>query len=195
MGILQEREKDEFTETLGGIVMNYAETLGSFTRQQAYLMITERSNQTVDKLLYRMKKMNWIWQIEGSEDRFTLSPMAPFDEDMAKALWPVLVHKGDVPAGSGRLWIGKGSCPAKISYLLDGKFYDVILLGEENRAVLIYVEREYETEKDGRKGVHKYVFVVPERDFIKTLPKIEAPHIFAVVDEENEREPVSFLED
>lgn len=195
MGLL-EMQSDDFEDSAGANIMAYALALGSFTRKQAYLMLPQKKNETVDRLLFRMQKIGWIFPDPLDADRFTSSPLIEFEEDIATALWPVLIHKGDaLPETASSFWVGRGRYPAAVSYLLDGKFYDVMLLAEETKGVLIYVDREYEQEKEENCGEHKYLFILPNEALIKKLPRIRAPHYFVLVDETDDENPVKFIKD
>ena len=193
MGLL-EIQNNDFEDTAGANIMVYALALGSFTRKQAYLMLPQKKNETVDKLLFRMQKTHYIFADPLDNDCFTSSPLIEFDDDIATALWPVLIHKGDIlPDTNPGFWVGRGRYPATISYLLNGKFYDVMFLTEKTKGILIYVDREYEQEKEAGSGEHKYLFIIYNETLIKKLPKISAPHYFVLVDEDNDENPVRFI--
>ena len=178
------------------IIREYAEECRCFTKNQAYYMCPGYPAEMVERVLRKMERDHKIYSGSLENDHFTTSRFDGFDATSARCLWPVLVHKEDAVIGeTANYWLVKGKGPFAYSYLLNGAAYDVMYLNDNNKAGLIIIDRMYEEEREANSGEHKYIFVIDSEEYIDTLPVIEAPHLFAIIHEDNEESPVEFISD
>lgn len=189
-------ESDERVHNIGATLLSYAEECGCFTRGQAYYMRPATVETSIDFVLRKLEESRLIHQVPTSNDWFTSSALEPFSEDRAKALWVMLVHKGEriLNHDPGYFFI-RGRAPFEISYILDDTAYDVMTLNDSNRSSLILIDRAYKSGQEANEGPHKYIFVIEDESIIDRLPVIEAPHLFAIVRLNDTDNPVTLIND
>lgn len=189
-------DSDERVHNIGATLMSYADECGCFTAGQAYYMRPATVETSIDHVLRKLTESRLIHQVPTANDWYTSSALEPFSEDRAKALWVMLVHKGEriLNHDPGFFFI-RGRAPFEISYILEDTAYDVMTLTEKNKANLILIDRAYKSGQEANEGPHKYIFVIENEDIIEKLPVIEAPHLFAIVRLGDIDNPVTFIED
>lgn len=183
----------------------YADLTGSFTRKQAYAMRPDQEPYVVDRALWKAMQRRII--LPAAEEKnfnypdvqhFRAHEMRPFDPDKANMLWPLLVKKGDIVYGKNTknktdIWMTHGTYPSEVTFLLDGVLYDTIPLNEANKSLLIQVDREYQRNKEAGTGDQYCIFMIDNEDFIDTLPLIDVPHEFCIVNPPEFENPITTI--
>ena len=190
--------RDEFLDTLGKVILEYANTFGSFTRRQAYFMHEQKAAETIDKAILRLTRTKQIQMNTMHKDAFTINNKIAFSREMTTAMWPMLVHKGTlIPNQNGMdFWFMKGTDIAPVTYMLDGIIYDVVPLDDSKAASLVWINKNFEKEqKEGLSDSHIYILLMPDTSLFNLFNSIEFPHLFATVDE-NSKDliPVTFYD-
>lgn len=190
--------RDEFLDTLGRVILEYANTFGSFTRRQAYFMHEQKAGETIDKAINRLMKTKRIQMDSQDKDAFTISNKLVFSRPMTRAMWPMLVHKGTlIPNQNGmEYWFMKGTDIAPVTYMLNGVIYDVVPLDDSKAASLVWINKTFEKEKsEGLSDSHVYILLMPDTSLFNLFDGLEFPHLFATVDEYSEELiPVTFYD-
>lgn len=178
-------------------ILRFAQTSGSFTREQAYWMLGRYNNTVVDRTItYLLKDSKDIRKWADSDDKFVYYSNRFFEPKVVKALWIPVMHKINKADPSGlpfSVVMRKAGCA--ITYILGNTIYDSIVLDESNTAFVDAIDMRYDQEKAAGSAEHKVIYVVDNKDFVRSLPVIRIPHMYAIVDENNTEEPVTFFTD
>lgn len=195
-------DTDERVNNLGETIMAYASSCGCFTRAQAYYMRPLTAENSIDYALKRLVERRSLYNYMGDQDKFILNPQVPYDEDKIKALWVLLVHKGDrILECDNGYWVSRGRVPFQLSYIMKGTLYDIMALREDNKINLVLIRRAEEElameieANEADKDTHKFFFLIDDESIIPKLPLIDVPHYFAIVDPQNVECPVRIIED
>ena len=177
-------------------ILEYARLLGSFTWEQAYYMRPDVPRDRIDRALAALKSNDYRLIHPCGGGRFTLNAAVDFDSSMVAAAWPMLIHKGNeiLDDSNSDFYIGSSPGPAKLSYCLRDVLYDVVILDGSKRNVLQFIDRDYEAGGEAACGARKCIFVVPDRASAEELPMIRIPHLFAVVNEGDPDNAVTFFD-
>lgn len=169
-----------FLKEIGKPIMDYAKASGSFTKEQAYLMVPQKHFSTIDKALNTMRRNRNIFM--KGDRYYVVNPKAEPDYNMIRCLWVLLDMKGDELPNSKNFWISRASNPAYLSYVKNQILYDIVPVNKGEAATIAYIDAQYINEKENySEAAHKYIIVVPREDVLETLPQMSAPHIYAVV--------------
>lgn len=167
---------------LGTTIMEYAKACGVFTKEQAYLMWPEKHYSTIDKALRGLVVHRNVF-LQG-ERYYLVNPRATIDYDMIRCLWVLLDMKGDAKPNTKEFWLSRSVRPAYISYVKNSILYDIVPVNRGEDAILRAIDTQYQEEKSSSdENYHKYIIVVPNMDVLETLPIVNAPHIFAIVND------------
>lgn len=171
--------RDEFFLGLGSILFEYAKNFGGFMKAQAYVMISDKHPETIDKLLHYMvshKKLH-----KRGEHEYTVSVRTEMDYGMIRALWVFLDQKKD----RDDIYYYAAPKPSNIGYLKDNTVYEIMAVnqGETGKLELIN-NRIAATEKEVNHGTIRYIIAIPNIKVMKSLPELRCDYIFAVVPED-----------
>lgn len=195
-------DTDERVNNLGETIMAYATHCWCFTRAQAYYMRPLTMESSIDYTLKKLVERRSLYTYMGDNDKFILNPQVAWDDNLVKALWVLLVHKGDriLECDTG-FWVRKGRVPFLLSYIMKGTLYDVMDLRADNKINLLLIRRAEEElameieANEADRDTHKFFFLIDDESIINQLPLIDVPHYFAIVDGENTENPVRLIED
>jgi len=168
----------------GNVILNYAKESGVFTKEQAYLMLPTKHYSTVDKVLKGMKVERCIFQ--KGERYFVVNPASQINYQMINCLWVLLDMKGDevLKDSESSFWLTSPSKPAFLSYVKNTVLYDIVPVNRGEEVILQTLEVSYRNELEKYpESKHKYIIVVPNEDVLETMPELEIPHIFAIVND------------
>ena len=62
--------------------------------------------------------------------------------------------------------------------------YEIVPINSSSAESIIFLNRQYEAETmGGSNGLHEYILVVQNIDIVDDLPPLNAPHMFAIVND------------
>jgi len=173
-----------YRNTLGDIILAYANVCGVFTKEQAYLMVPDKHYTSIDKVLKGLKTSRRVFSKEG--DYYTMNPIAPIDYNMLRCLWVLLDFKEDCIPNTQNFLLAPSVKPSFITCVRNNIAYDIVPINAGEAATILLLDGKYAAENEHATSdevVHKFILAVPNKSVVTTLPVMKAPHIFAVVNE------------
>lgn len=173
----------------GSVIMNYIKESGVFTKEQAYLMLPQKHYSTIDKVIKGLKVERFVFQKD--ERYYVANPRAEVNHKMINCLWVLLDMKGDVVLkdNNSTFWLTSASQPSLLSYVKNTVLYDIVPVNRGEELILKTLENAYKNELEKYpESKHKYIIVVPNMSVLETMPELEIPHIFAIVNELSDSE-------
>lgn len=176
-------------------ILEYLNTFGSCTREQTYFMLPNYiKTENIDRAVLRLSRQRKLRICSDNKDHYVRAGVEGYNENVVKALWILLVHKGNLTTEDvNDFWFARGSKPALISYILDGVMYEVIPMQTNNAAIMLQLQSEYNSETNEQKGAHRFIFSIEDSTQIDELSTYSLPCFYAKVNEESDKEPVTFF--
>lgn len=174
----------QFLAGMGNVIMSYMRASNGFVKEQAYLMLPDKHYTTVDKAIKGLVYERCIFK-KGERD-FVANPKSEIDFTMERCLWVMLDMKGDaiLKEENDDFWIAPAHKPAKLSYVKNMVRYDIVPFDRGEDHVLKTLEDLHKEEIEKYpESVHKYIIVVPNEKVLDTVPQLNIPHIFAIVND------------
>ncbi len=185
------------TRYIDETIQEYINTFGSCTKEQTYFMLPDDTKvEKIDKAVIRLSKQRKLRICSDNKEHYVRAGLDGYNEKVVKALWVLLVHKGNLTTNEDNdFWFTRGSKPALISYIIDNTMYEVIPVRANNAAMMMQLSTEYNNETDEQKEAHKFIFVIDDKSQIDELSTYNLPCFYAKVNEESDKEPVTFFTD
>lgn len=174
--------RSAYQNQLAETIREYARICGCFTREQAYLMFLDKHYETIDKLLNTMCQQRILFK---KNDRYyTLNPAIKFNYEMMNCLWVMLDLKGNSLPNTDDFYFTRCSKPALIAFAKKNILYEIVPVDSSSSEDIIFLNRQYESESNGvLDDSHQYILVIPNTDVVENLPVLNAPHMFAIVND------------
>ena len=174
--------RSAYQNQLAETIREYARICGCFTKEQAYLMFLDKHYETIDKLLNTMCQQRVLFRKD--ERYYTLNPAIKFDYDMMNCLWIMLDLKGSSLPNMNDFYFTRCTKPALIAFIKNDTLYEIVPINSSSAESIIFLNRQYEAETmGGSNGLHEYILVVQNTDIVDDLPPLNAPHMFAIVND------------
>ena len=174
--------RSAYQNQLAETIREYARICGCFTKEQAYLMLLDKHYETVDKLLNTMCQQRVLFK---KNDRYyTLNPAIKFNYEMMNCLWIMLDLKGNSLPNTDNFYFTRCNKPALIAFTKNDTLYEIVPVDSSSSDDIIFLNRQYEAESvESSNASHQYIFLIPNTDVVADLPTLNAPHMFAVVND------------